>query len=63
MLSRNILLIFDWKRANAYTGDSGGLYIDPKVIDFKKILKDIKKFLRMHHSVWTNAWCLLTLES
>ena len=55
MLSRNILLIFDWKQANAYTGDSGALYIDPKVIDFKKILKDIKKFLRIHHSVWTNV--------
>ena len=30
MLSRNILLIFDLKRANAYTINSGGLYIDPK---------------------------------
>ena len=48
MLNRNILLTFDWKRANAYTEDSGGLHIDPKVIDFETICKDLKKSTKIH---------------
>ena len=48
MLNTSILLTFDWKRANAYTEDSGGLFIDPKAIDFKTICKGLKKPTKIH---------------
>ena len=51
MLNSNISLNFDWKRANAQTGDSGGLYIDPKVTDFKRIRKDLKKSTTIRHII------------
>ena len=51
MLNRNIWLTFDWKRANVYTEDSGRLYIDPKVIDFKRIRKDLKKSTTIRHII------------